>query len=75
MTSYRLHFEHVLGEDEGYKCAKWAFGEGFEVLTTEKLPERWNNLHSNLFIIHGDGDIFEDIEKIIEFWKLSLEKA
>lgn len=71
---FRDIFETILGKEDAYKCAKWAFGEDFENLTTKCLSERWNDNHPDLFMIRGDGNIIKDIKKIIEEWKIHGRK-
>lgn len=71
---FRDIFESFLGKEDAYKCAKWAFGEGFENLTSKYLLQRWNTNHPDLFILHGNGNVREDIKKIIHEWKLHGRK-
>lgn len=69
MLRFRYVFELMLGKEDAYKCALWAFGKEFEDLICNDLLERWNNLHSDLFKLHPDGNLFIDISKIIAEWE------
>jgi hypothetical protein len=68
MHSYRLVFEHFC-KYQAYKCALWAFGDGFEELTPDALQTRWNNLHGDIFKLDSAGVIDEDCEKICKAWE------
>jgi hypothetical protein len=67
-----LHFKEIfynLLPLEAYECALWAFGEGFEDLTPDLLPARWNLHHPDLFEIDPSNLMYQSIEKIIKSYR------
>ena len=62
---------YLQDEKEACKCANWAFGEGYQFVPQNLLVEEWNKLHGDLFILRGDGELNEDIQRIIKDWKAS----
>jgi len=47
----------------------WAFGEGWHDMTMYETMERWNERHGGLLLLHGDGCIQLDLERMIDVWK------
>jgi hypothetical protein len=37
-------------------CLLWAFGAGWQTAPVSSATERWNKLHSNIFVIHGTDE-------------------
>ncbi len=70
--NFRYFVEALLGEKKGYDFALWAFGEGFEDKTSEKLPELWNSLHGHNFILRSDGNVESDLLKMIDIWEKQI---
>jgi len=60
-------FWHYLPE-EAEKCAEWAFGPDFKEGYLEPV-ERWNKIHSDIFLIRYDGKPEEDVPKMIQAWR------
>ncbi len=52
----------------------WAFGEDWNRIELHDLPDRWNELHGDLFLSHVFDDIEETDEKIRKAWKASREQ-
>lgn len=72
--NFRDIFEDVLGHERAYKCALWAFGEGFECIIREYLFTRWNDLHSDLFILKPNDELEQFIRKICAYWIMDKDK-
>ncbi len=53
--------EVTLGEEEGYKFAKWAFGEEFEDKSQREYPNLWNKLHGDDYKLHGSNEMNHDL--------------
>ena len=45
-------------------CYQWAFGDGWGSLAVSVSDEKWNELHSDLFIVAGSDSIKETTGKI-----------
>lgn len=64
--------ERQLSEKDAEKCALWAFGEHFKELDgLINFMKAFNSLHSKLLKLDPCGNLFEDISKIIELWRVS----
>ncbi len=65
---YRDIFEDFLKNDDAYKCALWAFGEGFETIDEMHLCARWHKIHGDLFELKESDGRHPTIVKIIKEW-------
>lgn len=55
------------------ECLLWAFGEGFGSAPLASLNDRWNTLHSDLFIIKGSDNFLESFKRIGNAYKRHKE--
>lgn len=69
MKSMKDIVEYYLKE-ESEEFAKWAFGEKFNEFTSAiEFMKAWNERHSSLLTLDGDGNLTKDIKKMIEIFK------
>lgn len=49
----------------------WAFGDDWRTLDKDaiKMLKAWNSLHYNLLHLKPDGNIVEDLNRMVAFWK------
>lgn len=57
--------------DRSEEFGKWAVGDNFKELYADEWPKHWNERHENILSIKIEGDMFEDLEKMIDLF-LSL---
>lgn len=51
------------------ECLLWAFGEGYGSEPLYTLNDRWNKLHSDLFMIYGSDNFIKSFERIGKAYK------
>lgn len=56
-----------------YEFAMWAFGV-WPVFYDEETMHRWNDRHHDLFLLHPEGEIKEDIMKMKKFYHEHLKR-
>lgn len=62
-----LDMEAVLisvGVKDTDACYQWAFGDGWMSLPVRESDEKWNERHSDLFILCGSDGIIDGLERI-----------
>lgn len=57
------------GVDDPEDMFAWAFGLGYGCQAISKTHLIWNDLHKDLFVLHGSDDFKASIIKICEAWK------
>ena len=75
MTSIRLYVEQYIPKDlNAEDFALWAFGSSYIIFDEAiHFMNAWNVLHSDVFHIHGDAEVCEDIKTMINLWYESLK--
>jgi hypothetical protein len=65
---------YVLDEDLD-KCGLWCFGEEYKELDEPlKYMKAWNILHGEKLMLTRNGQISEDVPKMIDLWKEEFYK-
>ena len=70
MAMLELWFAELAGGSaDGYLCAKWAFGDGFENAFGVDYVSRWNERHSDLFVMSESDEVGSSVRKIVNHWR------
>lgn len=61
---YTALYQAKVPQGEVDKCLRWAFG--YDAFSTERkdLPDKWNELHSDIFVMYGYDDIKKSMKKV-----------
>ncbi len=51
--------------------AKWAWGENFRniQLPSSKAVDLWNSRHGEHLILHPSGNVWEDLNEMVNLWE------
>lgn len=76
MIHYKEVIEWLFDHDyeEAYKFALWCFGEGFEDVNRDELPERWNKIHGAYYEIKKSGNYIGDCLRMKELYLKIIDK-
>ncbi len=51
-------------EDEYWQCLQWAFGGDVKKIQMQSHPDRWNERHSDIFVMYGYDEVTSSLEKV-----------
>lgn len=69
----KTHVVRRLDEEEAVRWAIWAVGKDYDSISFTKWPERWNQLHPDLFELKESDMIEETLDKMIDAWKKGVK--
>ena len=62
-----VKYNHIEDEVPGMSlrsCLQWAFGDDYNDISTDLWPDRWNERHCDLFIMHLTDEVEESLNAI-----------
>lgn len=64
--------KELIGEEDACSFAQWAIGDDYENIMASNWPEKWNELHGDLFSISPDGFPAYDLPSMISYWRIAV---
>ncbi len=71
-----MHVRSIIEAELEWKAedfALWAFGEDYKTLDRLAMMNAWNEKHSDKLQLAGDGEIKQDLMKMIKIYRDSCD--
>lgn len=53
-----------VGVEDTEECFKWAFGRAWDTFLVREGNVKWNEMHSDLFVIYNTDNVIVSLERI-----------